>query len=288
VVGRSRRADVGLHDLWVSSLHALVQWNGRSWDLKDLGSRNGTFLNGVRIDASATRSMQETDEVAFGDRRTAWILADASAPGPMAVSDDGDRNFGDEGILAIPSREHPVLTVFQSTRGSWRVESDECTRDVVDGETIEARGKRWRLSLPLLSEDTLTVTRGRRLLIPDVRMRVIPGPSEAETQIDIERDEDRFGLSAGAHGRILLVLARARQGDPEGGGWLERDDILAELNISSNHLNVCVHRARRQFAEAGFVDAVQVVERSGRRLRFGCARVLVSATSCSTVVGDRP
>ncbi len=53
VVGRSPDADVRLDaelDLAVSALHAELRWGTEGWSVRDLGSRNGTFLNGVRVE----------------------------------------------------------------------------------------------------------------------------------------------------------------------------------------------------------------------------------------------
>ncbi|MGH2448003.1 MAG: FHA domain-containing protein [Chloroflexota bacterium] len=45
-VGRGDENDVNLFDGFVSSEHARLAWNGRGWVLEDLGSTNGTRVNG--------------------------------------------------------------------------------------------------------------------------------------------------------------------------------------------------------------------------------------------------
>jgi pSer/pThr/pTyr-binding forkhead associated (FHA) protein len=37
-----------LQDQYVSAHHARLRWDGASWWLEDLGSRNGTFVNRKR------------------------------------------------------------------------------------------------------------------------------------------------------------------------------------------------------------------------------------------------
>jgi predicted component of type VI protein secretion system len=49
-LGRSRQSDVVLSDPNVSRHHAEIRPRGGSWVLTDLGSTNGSHLNGRRID----------------------------------------------------------------------------------------------------------------------------------------------------------------------------------------------------------------------------------------------
>ena len=50
VIGRSSRADISVPDPSLSRSHAELSFEGNSWSVKDLGSRNGTRVNGDLID----------------------------------------------------------------------------------------------------------------------------------------------------------------------------------------------------------------------------------------------
>ncbi|HEX4400915.1 MAG TPA: FHA domain-containing protein [Galbitalea sp.] len=52
-VGRHPEADIFLDDVTVSRRHAEFLRSGRSFEVKDLGSLNGTYLDGNRIDGTA-------------------------------------------------------------------------------------------------------------------------------------------------------------------------------------------------------------------------------------------
>lgn len=51
-LGREENNDIVLNDNFVSGEHARLLWNGRGWVLQDLGSTNGTLVNGKRVKRS--------------------------------------------------------------------------------------------------------------------------------------------------------------------------------------------------------------------------------------------
>ncbi len=64
VLGRSRQCDIVLDDANVSRQHAEVRPRGGSWVLNDLGSTNGSCLNGRRIDGPEV--LKPGDEIELG------------------------------------------------------------------------------------------------------------------------------------------------------------------------------------------------------------------------------
>lgn len=55
VVGRSPRADICFPDAGLSRQHAALARTGPDFRIEDLGSRNGVFLNGLRVHAATLR-----------------------------------------------------------------------------------------------------------------------------------------------------------------------------------------------------------------------------------------
>ncbi|MDN5348047.1 MAG: hypothetical protein PWP65_1611 [Clostridia bacterium] len=49
-IGRDRRNDIVLPEDHVSARHALILQQGGTWYIQDLGSTNGTYVNGIRIE----------------------------------------------------------------------------------------------------------------------------------------------------------------------------------------------------------------------------------------------
>jgi hypothetical protein len=65
-VGRSDASEIVLNDPSVSRTHAVIELSGEQARLRDLGSTNGTFLNGRRVE---TERLQDGDELRFGNTR---------------------------------------------------------------------------------------------------------------------------------------------------------------------------------------------------------------------------
>ena len=77
VIGRDPSSDVPLRDPGVSRHHARLELRDDHYVLKDLGSANGTFVNGVRVSESALRA---GDQIRIGNT----ILA-MGVPGPEST-----------------------------------------------------------------------------------------------------------------------------------------------------------------------------------------------------------
>jgi len=63
-VGSASTNDVVVDDSSVSRVHALFECLGSAWFIEDLGSRNGTYVNGQRI--TGRRAVRVDDEVRMG------------------------------------------------------------------------------------------------------------------------------------------------------------------------------------------------------------------------------
>ncbi len=49
ILGRSEHVDLPLDDVYVSDEHAQIRLDGDGWVVRDLGSTNGTYLNGAKV-----------------------------------------------------------------------------------------------------------------------------------------------------------------------------------------------------------------------------------------------
>lgn len=62
-IGRSLRNVISIDDEFLSAEHALLSWRESTWWIEDLGSKNGTYLSGVRVSRPVPVSPGDTIEV---------------------------------------------------------------------------------------------------------------------------------------------------------------------------------------------------------------------------------
>lgn len=76
VIGRAPDADVTIDNQDISRQHVTITWTGEAYVIEDLGSKNGTLLNGERL--AGTRRMADGDEIVLPGVILRFELVDAT------------------------------------------------------------------------------------------------------------------------------------------------------------------------------------------------------------------
>ena len=76
-IGRHGQCDFQVNDTWVSRQHARITWGGAGYLLEDLGTVNGTYVNGDRI--SGPRALRSGDILRLGTQVELGFQAGAPA-----------------------------------------------------------------------------------------------------------------------------------------------------------------------------------------------------------------
>ncbi len=216
-VGRSGDNDLVIDEPAVSQFHAVVTWSSPGeWELRDLGSRNGTWVGGERLKAGERKTLGHGDVIGFGDQGS-WLVADASRPLPEARDiTTGVRQIGTAHLLSLQS-DDASADILEEARGRWVMESGGIMRDVRSGEVLAVGNQHFKIWLPLPLPQT---EEPGKEAPPSVREDVFV---DAKLIFFVSADLETVGLrvesSAGAwestkaYNRALLVLAQARSRD---------------------------------------------------------------------------
>jgi HD-GYP domain-containing protein (c-di-GMP phosphodiesterase class II) len=87
-VGRCEGQEIVLNDPSVSRRHAEIVCTDQGWFVRDLGSTNGTFLNGVRV-GTVDRKMRHRDVVQCGNIVMVLTLLEEDPPQCVETPSDG-------------------------------------------------------------------------------------------------------------------------------------------------------------------------------------------------------
>jgi pSer/pThr/pTyr-binding forkhead associated (FHA) protein len=285
VIGREPGSALRLDDESVSWRHASLRWTGQAWELQDLGSRNGTFLDGHRIAAGARALLRMGCQLRFGDAEELWRLVDVEPPVTSLVDiATGERIFAFDDLVAVPQVGEPELFISKQASGSWIAEFADRVWEPQSSEvlTIGPRQYRFEPGAPVYAT---TTGRGQQLTPAEMALQFVVSRNEEHVQVKIVHGERSIELRPRAHSYLLLTLARLRvqdQGDqsldPVSQGWVYQDRLLKMLATTPTQLAVDIYRARKQFSEAGVAEAAQIVERRGttHELRIGVPKLAIT------------
>jgi putative nucleotidyltransferase with HDIG domain len=166
-VGRHESAEVQLDDASVSRQHAEIVPTDRGWRLRDLGSTNGTFLNGNKL-GKGDWPLQERDLVEFGEFTLVVDVlreggaADTPTGGPMRV-EATTRASLEEALeaLAFDSRRCPrpgeqlVALLRANHHLGHAISEDELLRAILEDAVAVLDAQRGAIVLADESDRTL-------------------------------------------------------------------------------------------------------------------------------------
>jgi pSer/pThr/pTyr-binding forkhead associated (FHA) protein len=131
-VGRSAAAGLRFAARNVSRTHARLVWSGGAAFVEDLGSRNGTYVNGARLEAR--RRLRDGDVVRVGDELLRYSEATepteelvAATPPPLP------RPGTPPPLPALPLPQAATPPPLPAARG-WREVLASAVRAITDGE----------------------------------------------------------------------------------------------------------------------------------------------------------
>ncbi|HSP13711.1 MAG TPA: SpoIIE family protein phosphatase [Thermoanaerobaculia bacterium] len=84
-IGRASECTIPIRDRYLSRKHAEIAAIGANWILKDLGSANGTYLNGARVEKDTLLS--SGDRIRLGDTEIVFMTTEQTTDRYLAIAD---------------------------------------------------------------------------------------------------------------------------------------------------------------------------------------------------------
>jgi len=284
-VGRAPGNDLVLADDAISWHHAQL-WleGGRPW-VRDLGSRNGTFVNDERIRGS--QQLSASDSVRLGPTLTLGLRGAAEAlparfrvrhlvdeASGMRLSITGDRfriGAAPDSNLRLDDGPARLATVLLHDNGEIWVGTADGDWQVEAGASFEVGGRSFRV-VEDAPDHAPTVDFNASSYPYDLAMR-----TEGHGPHAVLWEGERELLLTGNRGLLMYVLGQQllehrRDNVPAADeGWCGTADVLVKVwgrgQASNNHLNVLVHRTRQHLEKSGFDPWCIEKRRGAVRLR---------------------
>lgn len=286
LVGRANHCTFQIKNRLVSGEHALLTWSeDDGWRLRDLGSRNGTFVDGQPVRPGDRIKLVAGSELTFADER--WHLVDESPPNASArLGETETVRVAADQLLFLPDDEDPRVMIFPDQKsGQWIAEIGDAQRTVVDQEALEVGQQTWHLGLPpVVPSSEMTSTLGMDELTLSLstldRLHFVVREGES-VDLTVWYRQRPIAVEQREHHRMLLHLARTMLADmrkelPRADqGWCSVDELCTALDTDPARINSHIFRARRQFAALGVGGAARLIERraTSRQVRLGIDRV---------------
>jgi len=285
--GRSPGVNTQISSPEVSGEHAVFLWTGERWELRDLGSKNGTWVGDTQLGPGERKVVAAGDAVAFGDPASQWILRSDGEP-TVAAWTEGLVLEGEGQLLVLPNDDDPQAIIELDPVHGWQLIRDGKSSPVAHGDAVTIDGGTYRVSVPGVLAPVPMTAEMQDVSITENTIRRVG------LEFAVSSDEEYIELTATVgdtprrmaprvHHYLLLVLARARLTDAADGvveseqGWVYTTDLRRDLRITANQYYVMSHRLRREVEDLGVVDAVRLLEKrtTSRQVRIGVARLAV-------------
>ncbi|MEM9074125.1 MAG: FHA domain-containing protein [Myxococcota bacterium] len=285
LIGRSQASTLHLDSDCVSAEHAVLFYDGGRWHVRDLGSTNGTWLDGTRVEPGRKTALKAGSVVYFGevDALHGWrLVSDLPAGARAKCIESGEVKHAMQELLQLPNPDEALLTVyFDHERNVWIAETDAGTRPIDDQCAVQVGADSYLLELPPGTRAT-SDTRRRERSTPsllDATFSFSVSRDEEHVELELQTNVQSFRLPSRSFHYLLVTLARRRIADCElplnERGWMHVEDLMKQMRVSRQKLNLDVSRARRQLAELGVAHAAMLIERrpQASQLRLGVAKL---------------
>jgi len=148
-IGRGEGMDVVIDNVSVSRRQAEIRLEGDHWVVRDLGTGNGTFLNGERVDGD--RALKPGDELSFG--KFSLFFDHVPAEPVVEVRTAPATNAQSTGTLLLQPEEMAKLRQAMAQKRQaqlqWEASGKKGVYYLTNGSTVVGRTELCDLQVPI-------------------------------------------------------------------------------------------------------------------------------------------
>lgn len=266
----------------ISKVHAVIEWENQQWQLRDQ-SKNGVWLNDHKLTKGESYPVKVGDYIQLcNTREHLFKVLDITAPQnlllPVTPESQLERAIFLSNYNLLPDENNlQVALYYNDLEQQWYYEDLRTQlppKKVFNGEQILMNGENWRLQLSNNIDETQLLEHHE---IAQLLFKFDLSLDEETTHLQLQTPDNQVDFKVRSHHYLTLHLARekarhASQGiNPESQGWVDMEMLSRDLGMDTNHLNILIHRARKQFTDqVQQVDnADRLFERQSGKIRFG-------------------
>lgn len=197
LIGRGKDCDLRLGGGSVSRRHCLIRQQPDQVDIMDLGSRNGTVVNDVRLDRGQEATLWHHDRLQIGDWQLRVSIRDSVTGEPLRRSSDDSMQILDEldelgaalgagqaTWMQLASTD-PAMPVDESDGQSQKASPTQTTQQI---DSDEAMANRKTVERVAESEGKKADRTGKTAgVVPDSARRETAGSSDSDVEADPTR-----------------------------------------------------------------------------------------------------
>jgi len=256
-IGRASECAIPLKDRYLSRHHAQIVAIGSAWVLKDLGSANGTYLNGDRVEREM--ALKAGDRIRLGDTEIVFEIVEHNTDRFLAVANTTERP-----TIAIPIQDIDRAPV-ESTDIARLQTLNTLARDLIEDrpmhelfgfivDRVMQHLKPSRAAIALLSDDgksfsQVEVRREDRedtseLKISQTLLETLVKEKKALAVIDVGADEKLSAATSIIMQGIRSILAAPLTIGDTVVGMLYVDYLYANRTITEEDVRLVARIAR--------------------------------------------
>ncbi|KZN30835.1 FHA domain-containing protein [Pseudoalteromonas luteoviolacea] len=270
----------------ISRHHAIIEYTNESWLIRDV-STNGIWINDRKIDKNLPYQLSENDKIDFAaPGQNSFVVASLNANCQYFVSQNNPKNVIEiENQMLLPNEEEPTHIVYYDALLNYWFLEDLNTSDrqaLIDGGITSLFGEQWLFFCAGVS--TMTKHLEQQPSVKPLSLNFSVSLDEEKTDLSLHVEGEEIDLGSRSHHYLMLLLARIRIEDkqsgldPESQGWIYREDLAKKLGVQMNHMNIMVHRARKQLSEASpekAPEAGYILETNNGQIRMNCQDITI-------------